>query len=241
MYRFCLLLLFLFSLQKISFAQDTLPKITVTELGKKVLVSWNNPFTNVTNISVQRSQDSLKNFTTIGSLLDLSPGINGFTDTKEFLPSNQYYRLFISFHGGSYIFTQSHRPGKDTISEMPIIEKQNDNQLTTESLAYKRNLFVPSRHVYTGKDNNVIISLPDAARKKYSIKFYRADGSFLFEVSKIADNFLTLDKVNFLHAGLFIFELYDNNIIIERHKFYIPKDGQPMPVLDAAGDVIRMN
>ncbi|HSN09469.1 MAG TPA: hypothetical protein VLS85_10530, partial [Hanamia sp.] len=73
-----------------SLAQDTLPKITVTELGKKVLVSWNNPFTNVTNISVQRSQDSLKNFTTIGSLLDVSPGINGFTDTKEFIPSNQY-------------------------------------------------------------------------------------------------------------------------------------------------------
>ena len=242
MYRFCLLLLFLFSLQKISFAQDTLPKITVTELGKKVLVSWNNPFTNVTNISVQRSQDSLKNFTTIGSLLDVSPGINGFTDTKEFIPSNQYYRLFISFHGGSYIFTQSHRPGKDTISELTTIEKQkSEKKLTAEIPKYTPNIFVPSRHVYTGKDNNVIISLPDAARKKYSIKFYRADGSFLFEVSKIAENFLTLDKANFLHAGLFIFELYDNNIIIERHKFYIPKDGQPMPVLDAEGDVIRMN
>ncbi|HSN09997.1 MAG TPA: hypothetical protein VLS85_13240, partial [Hanamia sp.] len=186
--------------------------------------------------------DSLKNFTTIGSLLDVSPGINGFTDTKEFIPSNQYYRLFISFHGGSYLFTQSHRPGKDTISEMPIIEKQkNEKKVTAEVPKYIPNIFVPSSHVYTGKDNNVIISLPDAARKKYSIKFYRADGSFLFEVSKIVENFLTLDKANFLHAGLFIFELYDNNIIIERHKFYIPKDGQPMPVLDAAGDVIRMN
>jgi len=242
MYRFCLLFLFLFSLQKISFAQDTLPKITVTQLGKKALVSWNNPFTNVTNINVQRSQDSLKNFTTIGSLLDVSPGINGFTDTKEFIPSNQYYRLFISFHGGSYIFTQSHRPGKDTISEMSIIEKQKiENQVSTEIPKYDRNLFVPSKHVYTGKDNNVIISLPDAARKKYSIKFYRADGSFLFEVSKIDENFLTLDKANFLHAGLFIFELYDNNIIIERHKFYIPKDGQPMPEMDVEGNVIRMN
>lgn len=242
MYRFCLLFLFLFSLQKISFAQDTLPKITVTQLGKKVLVSWNNPFTNVTNINVQRSQDSLKNFTSIGSLLDVSPGINGFTDTKEFIPSNQYYRLFISFHGGSYIFTQSHRPGKDTISEMSIIEKQKiENQVSTEIPKYDRNLFVPSKHVYTGKDNNVIISLPDAAREKYSIKFYRADGSFLFEVSKIDENFLTLDKANFLHAGLFIFELYDNNIIIERHKFYIPKDGQPMPEMDVEGNVIRMN
>ena len=77
----------------------------------------------MTHINVQRSPDSLKNFTTIGSLLDVSPGINGFTDTKEFIPSDQYYRLFISFHGGSYIFTQSHRPGKDTLNEIPKIAK----------------------------------------------------------------------------------------------------------------------
>ena len=223
------------SLQKFSFAQDTLPKVTVTLLGNKVLVSWNNPFTNVSNISIQRSGDSLKNFTTIGSVLNVDPGVNGFTDTKEFMPNHQYYRVFISFQGGSYLFSQSHRPGKDTLSEIPQIEKP----VTTEIPKYNRNLFVPSQHVYTGKDNNVIISLPDAARKKYSIRVYRADGTFLFEVSKINENYLTLDKGNFLKAGLFIFELYDNHIIIERHKFYIPKDGQPMPIMDAEGNEIR--
>lgn len=236
MYRFYLIFFIVFSFQKISLAQDTLPKITVTQLGKKVLVSWNNPFTNVANINVQRSFDSLKYFKTIGSLLDVSPGINGFADPGEFVPPNQYYRLFISFHGGSYIFTKSHRPGKDTLSEMPPIE----TPVTVERPRNSRNLFIPSTHVFTGKDNNVIISLPDAARKKYTIRFYSADGSFLFEVSKIKENYLTLDKANFLRAGLFIFELYDNKIIIERHKFYIPKDGQPMPAMDTHGNVIRM-
>ncbi len=237
MYRYFFLFLLVFSFQKNCLAQDTLPKITVTQLGSKVLVSWYNPFTNVTTINVQRSSDSLKNFTTIGSLLDVSPGINGFADSKEFIPSDQYYRLFISFHGGSYIFTQSHRPGKDTLSEIPVIEKP----LTSETPRYNHNLFVPSRHVFTGKDNNVIISLPDAAKKKYSIRFYRADGSFLFEVSKIDESFLTLDKSNFLRSGLFIFELYDNHIIIERHKFYIPRDGQPMPEMDVQGNILRYN
>ncbi len=241
MYRFCLFFFIVLSLQKACLAQDTLPKITVVQLGKKVLVTWNNPFFNVTHINVQRSPDSLKNFTTIGSLLDVSPGVNGFTDPKEFIPSDQYYRLFISFHGGSYIFTKSHRPGKDTLNNMPEISKPIvEKPVTTEPPKLNRNIFVPSQHVYTGKDNNVIISLPDAARKKYSIRFYRADGSFLFEVSKINEKLLTLDKANFLRAGLFIFELYDNNIIIERHKFYIPKDGQPMPELDASGNVLRM-
>lgn len=235
MYRFCLLFLFVFSVQKIAVAQDTLPKITVTQLGKKVLVSWNNPFTNVSNISVQRSWDTLKYFKTIGSLLDVSPGINGFTDPNDFIPPDQYYRLFISFHGGSYIFTESHRPGKDTLASMPVIEKPS----VAEKSANYRNLFIPSPHVFTGKDNNVIIALPDFARKKYSIRFYRADGQFLFEISKIKENFLTLDKANFLRSGLFIFELYENRIIVERHKFYIPRDGQPMPAMDVQGDLIR--
>jgi len=235
MYRFCLLFLLVFSIQKITFAQDTLPKITVTQLGSKVLVSWNNPFTNVSNISVQRSWDSLKYFKTIGSLLDVSPGINGFADPNDFVPPNQYYRLFISFHGGSYIFTESHRPGKDTLTSIPIIEKP----AVAERPANYRNLFIPSPHIFTGKDNNVIIALPDAAHKKYSIRFYRADGTFLFEVSKIKENFLTLDKANFLRSGLFIFELYENRIIIERHKFYIPRDGQPMPAMDVQGNLIR--
>lgn len=237
MFRFCFLfILLLCAQQNVSFAQDTLPKITVVHLGNKVLVSWNNPYYNVTHINVQRSEDSLKNFTTIGSLLDVGPGINGFTDPKEFIPSNQFYRLFISFSGGSYIFTQSHRPGKDTLSEIPYIEKP---QAAVSAPHDARNLFIPSRHVYTGKDNNVVISLPDAPRKKYSIKFYRGDGSFLFEVSKINESYLMLDKANFLRAGLFIFELYDNNIIIERHKFYVPKDGQPIPPMDRNGNVIQ--
>ena len=237
MYRFCLLFLLSFLFQKICLSQDTLPKITVTQLGKKVLVSWNNPFTNVSHINVQRSWDSLKYFKTIGSLLDVSPGLNGFADPKEFIPSDQYYRLFISFNGGSYIFTQSHRPGKDTLAEIPPIE----NPVTAEVPKYNHNLYVPSRHVYTGKDNNVIISLPDEARKKYSIRFYRANGSFLFEVSKIVEPFLILDKSNFLRSGLFIFELYDNHIIIERHKFYIPKDGEPMPEMDEQGNLMHVN
>lgn len=228
-------------MQKFSFAQDTLPKITVTQLGKKVLVSWDNPYLNTTNINIQRSGDSTKGFKTIGSVLNVGPGINGFTDPKEFLPSDQFYRLFISFEGGTYIFTESHRPGKDTLKKIVVAEKPVGLEKVVEKEIPKhiRNVFVPSRHVFTGKDNNVIVSLPDFARNKYSIKFYEDNGNFLFELKKIPEAYLTLDKVNFRHAGLFIFEIYNNRIIIERHKFYIPKDGKPMPSLDAEGYEIR--
>jgi hypothetical protein len=235
MYKFWILIFLLFSFQKFSFAQETLPNITVTQLGKKVLISWNNPFSNVANINIQRSWDSLKYFKTIGSVLNVRPGINGFTDPKEFIPSNQYYRLFISFDGGSYTFTHSHRPGLDTLNNIPQIETPAATGVSDNP----RNLFVPSPHIFTGKDNNVIISLPNALHKKYSIKFFEENGTFLFDIKKVNEDYLTLDKANFLHSGLFIFELYDNRIIIERHKFFIPKDGKPMPALDIEGHPIR--
>ena len=240
MHKFSIIILLLFSLQKMAFAQDTLPKITVTQLGKTVLISWNNPYSNVTNINIQRSGDSIKNFKTIGSVLNVAPGVNGFTDSKEFIPSDQFYRVFISFEGGSYTFTASHRPGLDTLKALPPLEPTTIvKEPALPPPVKEKNLFVPSRHVYTGKDNNVIISLPDLARNKYTIKFYDENGDFLFELKKIPENYLTLDKSNFRHAGLFIFEIYNNKIIVERHKFYIPKDGKPMPTLDRDGNEIK--
>jgi hypothetical protein len=143
--------------------------------------------------------------------------------------------LFISFNGGTYLFTRSHRPGKDTLANVPKII----NQATAPVPQAGKNLFIPSKHIFTGKDNNVIIALPNAMHKKYSIKFYDQDGTFLFELKKINQDYLTLDKSNFLHSGLFIFELFDDRIIIERDKFFIPKDGKPMPALDSSGNPIR--
>lgn len=226
-----ILFLFLF-LQKGSFAQDTLPKISVTQLGKKVLVAWTNPFTSLTTINIQRSYDSLRNFTTIGSVLNVKAKTNGFVDSKEFIPL-QYYRVFISFEGGTYMFTASHRPVEDTSKTIEIISQVQQTQAPVQTW------FIPSKFIYTGKDNNVIIALPDAQNKKYSIKFFEEDGTPLFEIKKVTDAYLTLDKVNFVHSGLFNFEVYADGLLVERHKLYIPKDGQPMPALDIYGHEVK--
>jgi hypothetical protein len=87
-------------------------------------------------------------------------------------------------------------------------------------------VFVPSKYVFVGKDNNVIIALPDASTKKMSIKFYDEGNSFLFELSKIIEPYLIMEKVNFLHTGWFHFNLYENNILIEKSKFLIQKEGK---------------
>jgi len=230
MYKLLITLIFFFILQKKSFAQDTLPSISVTQISNKVLISWTNPFTSVTTINIQRSYDSLKKFTTIGSVLNVKAKTNGFVDAKEFIPP-QYYRLFISFEGGTYLFTQSHRPGIDTMKNVSEINDIQQSPVQT--------WFVPSKLVYTGKENNIIISLPNAEKKKYSIKFFEEDGTPLFEIKKITESYLTLDKVNFIHAGLFNFEVYADGLLVEKHKFYIPKDGKPMPSLDVDGHELK--
>lgn len=238
------LVLYLFSS-----AQDTLPQISVTKVGNKVLVSWINNFENVTVINIQRSFDSVKNFRTIGTVLNVKAKNNGFMDVQQF-PTPEYYRVFISFEGGNYLFSKIHSPVADTgMHSNEVVEtlENHDNKELKGSKDLKnitppvptRKLFVPSRYVYTGKENNVIISLPDAAQKKYSIKFFEDDGTPLFEIKKISEPYLTLDKVNFIHAGLFDFELFNDGMLVEKHKFYIPKDGRPMPVLDNDGHELR--
>ena len=236
MHKLISILFLLCFLQHNSFAQDTLPKISVTQLGKKVLVAWTNPFTTVTTINIQRSYDSLRNFTTIESVLNVKAKTNGFVDSKEFIPS-QYYRVFISFEGGSYIFTSSHKPVIDTSKTAEIVKEVQPTVITPTTPV--QTWFKPSKFVYTGKENNVIISLPDAGKNKYSIRFFEEDGTPLFEIKKITEPYLTLDKVNFSHSGLFNFEIYEDGKLVEKHKFYIPKDGQPMPALDIDGHAVK--
>jgi hypothetical protein len=198
------------------FAQDTLPRLTVLNVSNHILISWTNPYFNLTTINIQRSFDSTKNFKTIGTVLDVKNKLNGYADNKPPY-TKMFYRVFISFEGGTYLFTKSYRPRIDTLKTLPA-EVKNLPQTTV--LPW----FVPSSRVYSGADNNVIISLPDADRKKYTLKFFEENGTPLFEINKIPDPYLTLEKANFYHSGIFNFELYDDGILIEKDKVYIPQD-----------------
>src|SRR5579871_5494854 len=81
-------------------AQDTLPRFTATARGPgKILISWHNKYPVVTQISIQRSADSLKNFTTLLTVPDPRLPENGAVDGKASHP-NFFYRLFIVFDNG---------------------------------------------------------------------------------------------------------------------------------------------
>jgi hypothetical protein len=192
-----------------------------------VLVSWTNPFTTVTTINIQRSVNSLKNFTTIGSILDVKNKQNGYADANP-KSLKMFYRVFIAFEGGNYIFSRSYRPVKDSIKAegIKIPEGLDKPNVTLPPLPVIKPSYVPSRYVYTGKDNNVIIALKDAATRKYQVKFFNESRVPLFEINKISEPYLTIEKVNFLHAGMFRFEIYEDGILMEEYWLYIQKDGK---------------
>lgn len=87
-----------------------------------------------------------------------------------------------------------------------------------------KDVFVLSKYIFTDKSGLLHIELPDATRKSYRVRFYEEDKTFLFEVKDIRDQVLLLDKANFQHAGWFLFELFENDAIIEKNRFFIGKD-----------------
>ena len=301
------LLIFLFVLD--AAGQDTLPGFSaILKDNGKVIISWRNNYQVINQISIQRSSDSLKNFTTLLSVPDPTIPENGFVDSKA-KGTTMYYRLFILLGNSKYIFTKSRRAMTEmvAISQKPAVEEEEvtlsriDNQRifyqqdnsnkqkpsvtsplklsTPAAVKVEKTVYIKmkdsvigrlsgrmigafrdsiisktkdtilfvhadtvliksyiapikevkevykiSTFVFTGKDGNVNISLADAARKKYSVKFFEQDNAPLLEIKDIKDLLLIVDKVNFIHAGWFRFELYEDGKLKEKNKLFIPKD-----------------
>lgn len=120
------LLFFLFFVATVN-AQDTLPRFSVVAKGTgKILVSWHNNYRVVSQISIQRSTDSLKNFTTLITVPDPKLPENGAMDTRTSHP-NFYYRLFIVLEEGKYLFTPSRRPGARTGESTATIQDDEED------------------------------------------------------------------------------------------------------------------
>ncbi len=209
-------------------AQDTLPRITVKQVSSKVIISWRTTYgARITAINIQRSSDSLRGFSTIGSVLEPNNRENGFVDGKA-PDSNQFYRVFVAFQGGNYLFSRSYRPAPDTgnITDLPNKYGDTETQVPVPVTTNRPEGFVPSRYVFTGRDNNLIIDLPDAPKTEYAVNFFDEDQQPVFSIRKVKEPYLIIEKVNFLRAGWYYFTLLENGIIKEKNRFYIARDGR---------------
>lgn len=255
-------------------AQDSLPDFSVINKGNnRIVISWNNRYKLTRQITIQRSADSLGNFSSIVTVPDPLNRQNGYLDAKA-ADDKMFYRLYILIDGSFFVYTKSKRsvlegavpitrneitvplPETDsalkkvldkisnvknpdqplTTEEILILKKYQNNKLNKISDSVSRKidavikikpkpeLILPMYRVVSNKDGLVQINLTDFAEKKYTIRFYEDDESFLFELKNIKESPLLLDKSNFYHAGWFKSELYDNGKLQEKNRFFIPKD-----------------
>jgi hypothetical protein len=89
---------------------------------------------------------------------------------------------------------------------------------------FAKEVWRPSMYVYTNRDGYLNISLPLYRDRKYRIRFFEEDGRHLFDIRHVRESPIILDKANFIHAGWFTFELYEDDKLKEKNKFYVPKD-----------------
>lgn len=83
---------------------------------------------------------------------------------------------------------------------------------------------VLSRYVRRERNGDLVIAVPDAENGKYKARFFDEQDKFLFEIKQIRDSLLIIEKLNFQHAGVFQYELYKSDILVERNTFLIKKD-----------------
>ncbi len=210
--------------------QKPLPAIMVKNINNKIIVSWINEFTKpITTLNIQRSYDSLKNYKTAGSVLSPQSRENGYADVNA--PYNKmYYRIFVAFEGGSYAYSNVMRPIKDTTKynngaddKSPWMAGSGRDSGFIQPPS-KPTITYPSSFIFTAKDNNVIIHLNETATRKYSVKFFDDTEKFLFEIKRIKEDYLIIEKVNFVHTGWFNFEIYEDGELLEKNKFQITKE-----------------
>src|SRR4029078_10834271 len=91
--QFIILLAFL-TVGVIAKAQDTLPKFTVEDKGAgRIVVSWSNPYSNLIQLAVERSYDSVEKLSSVFSATSAELPLNGFSD--KIVPGLKvYYRIF---------------------------------------------------------------------------------------------------------------------------------------------------
>ena len=202
-------------------AQQYLPYFSATGLSEgNIKISWNNPFNTCVQLAVQRSSDSLKGFRTILSAQSPALPENGFVDKTAPLNGKVYYRIFYTLRGGAYFFSKT--IPASTVNTPEKISYPKKHLKKKHSPQSKNRKISP--YIFTDEKGYLQIALPKARVRNYRLTIYDSDNTVLFAVNRIQETEFLLEKGNFLHAGWFNFELFEDGKLLEANRFYIQKD-----------------
>jgi hypothetical protein len=75
--------------------------------------------------------------------------------------------------------------------------------------------------VFTDKKGYVNLRLPNTKIHRYVIRFYESDGKLAFEIQSPKDDWLILEKSNFIHGGAFDYEVILDGNIHEKGRIFL--------------------
>jgi len=87
-----------------------------------------------------------------------------------------------------------------------------------------RYMWRQSQYIFTNSKGYVTVILPLVNRHKYHIIFYEEDGSEVFRIKTVKESEFILDKTDFVHAGWFSFELFEDDKLKEKNKFFLSRE-----------------
>jgi hypothetical protein len=96
--KFLFIIIALLTVETVHAQFPDLPGVHIVTVNTQNVLKWNSTYDGLEFIAIQRSKDSIRNFTTIGKLPKPKKGHLFYTDTKP-MPGRNFYRLQISFGG----------------------------------------------------------------------------------------------------------------------------------------------
>jgi hypothetical protein len=122
----------------------------------------------------------------------------------------------------TYVFTQFVDSISLDTTKIRLV-KRNGIDFRTDTLIAQY-LFKPSEYVFTDKKSNLIITLPNAETRKYSLKFFDSRRQLLYDFKQIKESNLIMEKYNFYKSGWYFFEIFLEDKLFERHRFFISSE-----------------
>ena len=203
-------------------------------------LTWNCQYDGIKSIAVQRSNDSVYNYITIGYVRNVKQGVQAYIDGHP-LPGKNFYRLYIAFDSDLTWYSNRVRvtvseeellsqgmvlPPNDSLQKFisntdannPLKEIIGKVSLSASSSDADQNGFsyIRSQYIYTNpRTGHVNIEVPEVLRNKYNVKFYDGNNKQVLEVPRVMASPAIIDKRNFQRKGIFKFVLKRNNTQLE--------------------------
>ncbi|MBA3829456.1 MAG: hypothetical protein H0X33_11010 [Taibaiella sp.] len=286
-----LLLALLITFSTTVYAQPKLPDIAAGMQQGLIILTWDCQYDGIKSIAMQRSSDSLHNYSTVGYVRATKKGLQAFVDGHP-LPGNNWYQLYILF--GSGLTWNSNRlrihvdssvllnqtmvlPPNDSLQKI-LITTEPSNQpvksrsgivvnidsngsgmqetkggtqinmdaikttassnsfpdamktttssepgksirisIESEPLQLNPYSYIKSKYVYTNPlTGHINLDVPYIKEHHYAVKFYDEKNNLIFDVPRLMESPVIIDKRNFQRKGLYRFELIRDRSEFER-------------------------